>query len=405
MGIANSALGAGIVGVNFMNAGTAATHRIVIVGGGISGLAASVRLVQAGLPVTLLEASELGSAASTRNQGWLHSGGLFALASPEYARTCYASLQQTLKFCSDCVEPQIPSMAFLFSRPDTLVKPWKDAWNSAGIPYEEVSIDGVCAKLPGLERTRIQHAYQLPDRAMRADALLAHLAAAAQNAGVDIRTGTHVKQLSLCDEQVRGVVTSKGEEVPAQLVILAGGATGFDLCGEFLRDRPGCQSEVELVCLKRHLVSLRQEVGRLPFCVVDADGLNHIPHPPTSVFGVELWDRVRTPDDRPDPHQVERICGRIRDFFPSQPMNAEGVHAWAGTTMQALRTDQIEPGKMLWPAVIDHARHAPRIANLISIFPGRATLWTDLAEDTRRLVLSKLDVQVVSTAHPPWVTS
>lgn len=388
-----------------MNARAATTHRIVIVGGGISGLAASVRLVQAGFPVTLLEASELGNAASTRNQGWLHSGGFYALESAEYARTCYASLQQTLNFCPDCVEPQIPSMAFLFSRPDTLVKPWRDAWSTAGIPYQEVPVDEVCAAVPGLDRAHVQHAYQLPDRAFRVDVLLTQLAAAAQNAGVEIRTGTHVKRLNIRDEKVQGVVTSKGEEIPAQLVILAGGATGFDLCEEFLQERAGSQAEVELVCLKRHLVALRHEVGRLPFCVVDADGLNHIPHPPASVFGIEHWDRVRTPDDRPDPQQVERICGRIRDFFPRQATNADGIHAWAGTMMQALRSDQIEPGKMLWPAVIDHARHAPRIANLISIFPGRATLWSHLAEDTRRLVVAKLDLQVVGMAHPPWVTN
>jgi len=32
---------------------------------------AAVRLAQAGRPVTLLEASQLGFEASTRNQGWL----------------------------------------------------------------------------------------------------------------------------------------------------------------------------------------------------------------------------------------------------------------------------------------------------------------------------------------------
>jgi glycine/D-amino acid oxidase-like deaminating enzyme len=387
-----------------MNSESFVARRIVIVGGGIAGLATAVRLVQAGLPVTLLEASDLGSAASTRNQGWLHSGGLYALESAEYARTCYASLQRTLRFCSDCVEPGIPSMAFIFSRPETLAAQWTDAWNAAGIPFQEIPLDHVCAELPGLDRARVQHAFQLPDRAMRVDVLLAQLGAAAQNAGVEIRTGTHVKCLDLREGHVQGVVTSTGETVPAQLVILAGGATGLDLCGELFAPRAGSQQEVELVCLKRHLVSVRNEVGRLPFCIVDADGLNHIPHPPASVFGTEHWEQVRAPDNRPDPHQVERIRGRIHEFFPAHPLNADDVHSWAGTTMQALRIDQIEPGKMLWPAVIDHAHHAPRIANLVSIFPGRATLWSHLAEEARRLIVTKLDAPTIETAHPPWVT-
>ena len=385
-----------------MSAGAAT--RIVIVGGGIAGLGTSVRLVQAGLPVTLLEASELGRAASTRNQGWLHSGGFYALESIDYARTCYASLQQTLTFCPDCIEPGIPSMAYLISRPDTLASSWTKAWSAAGIPHPEIPVERVCADLPGFERSRLQHAYQLPDRAIRVDVLLTHLAATAQNAGVEIRTNTHVKSLDIQNGRIQGVVTSSGESVAAQLVILAGGATGFDLSGEFLEQRPGSQSEVELVSLKTHLVALHDEVGRLPFCIVDADRFNHIPHPPVSVFGSEHWQRVSTPDDRKEPEAVERICGLIRTFFPDRKARPDDLQAWAGTMMQALRADQVEPGGMLWPAVIDHARHAPRIANLVSVFPGRATLWSQLAEETRKLVLAKLDVPAVGMAHPPWVS-
>lgn len=381
-----------------MNAGKAT--RIVIVGGGFAGLGVSVRLVQAGLPVTLLEASGLGSAASTRNQGWLHSGGVFALESAEYARTCYASLQQTLTFCPDCVEPGLPPMAYLFSRPETLVNSWTRAWSAAEIPHREIPIDAVHADLPGLNRSRLQHAYQLPDRAIRTEVLLTHLAATAQNAGVEIRTSTHVKSLKIEEGHVRGVITSSGEMVAARLVILAGGARGLDLSREFLDQRAGIQSEFELQYLKTHLVALRQEVGRLPFCVVDANRFNHIPHPPVSVFGADQWKCVNAADDRAEPEEVERMCGRIRDFFPGRDTNDEDVQAWAGTMIQAMRVDQIEPGRMLWPAVIDHA---PQIMNLFSIYPGRATLWSHLAEETRRLVLGKLEVSTVKMAQPPWV--
>src|SRR5262245_41882099 len=106
-----------------MSSGAGESRRIVIVGGGSAGLACAVRLSQAGFPVTVFESSVLGSAASTRNQGWLHSGGLFAIDAPAYARACHDSLEQTLRFCPDCLEPQVSAMAYLFTRPDTLVKP------------------------------------------------------------------------------------------------------------------------------------------------------------------------------------------------------------------------------------------------------------------------------------------
>src|SRR6516165_4251483 len=195
------------------------SQRVVIIGGVLAGLATAARLAQSGLPVTLCEASELGSAASTRNQGWLHSGGLFAPDSIDYARVCHTALQETLRFCPDCLEPQIPSMVYLFSRADTLVKTWTDAWTAAGIHYENVPVEQVAASLEGIDRERIQHAFRLPDRAIRADVLVAHLAATAQNAGVEIRTGTVVKRLVCQGDRVQGVETGTGEHIAAQLVI------------------------------------------------------------------------------------------------------------------------------------------------------------------------------------------
>lgn len=378
------------------------TQRVVIVGGGIAGLSAAVRLAQAGLPVTLLESSQLGGAASTRNQGWLHSGGIFALDSPEYARTCFASLGQTVKFCPDCLDPLIEPMAYLFTRGETLVKSWTGAWTTAGIPWKELHLDKVFAALPGLDRSRIQHAFQLPDRSFRLDVLLSELGAAAANAGVEIRTETPVNRLHRSGKQIEGVVTATGEEIAARMVILAGGSSGFHMCSEFYSQIAGGQHEVELVMLKAHLVAVQPEVGRLPFCAPDAGGFNHIPHPPASVFGSGRWEQVTRLDDHADAGQVAMLGKMVHDFFPGMPADAGSATFWSGTMMQALQVDQIEPGQAIWPAVIDHARHAPKVQNLVSIFPGRATLWSRLADQTRQLVLAKLEATPISTAHPPW---
>lgn len=379
------------------------SRRIVIVGGGIAGLATALRLSQAGFSVTLFESSELGSDASTRNQGWLHSGALFARDEPAYARACSAALDQTLRFCPECLEPGASSMAYLFSQPETLVKSWTDAWTAAGISWQELAIDKVCADLPAIDRSRIQHAFQLPDRAIRQNVLLDHLAAAAQNAGVEIRAATPAKCLPVENDRVAGVVTSAGEIVAAQLVILAAGRSGLALCREYLQQRPGGQDDYELVALISHLAALDHEVGRLPFCVPDAQAFSHVPHSPASVFGFGNWERATVPDERAAEHLVWRLQHRIREFFPESVASPRSLRTWANTTVQALRFDQIETGGAIWPAVIDHARHVPRVENLISIFAGRATLWSKLAEDTRRLVRAKLDDSMPRAARPPWL--
>ena len=371
-------------------------------GGGIAGLSAAARLAQAGLAVTLLESSHLGGAASTRNQGWLRSGALFARESPDYARACTEALEKTLQFCPECVEPQTEPLAFLFSRPETLVATWTAAWQAAGILHRELPLDKVFASLPGLDRRRIQHAFQMSDRAIRLDVLLTHLAAAAQNAGAEIRTGAPVRTLKRLGDRVECVVTGSGEQIEAAMVILAGGSMGYPLTAEFLEPRAGSQHDVELVALKTHLVSFQPELGRLPFCIADADGFNHIPHPPASVFGTGRWQQVTQVDDHPDLREVEALRSLVREFFPQLATQAAETHAWAGTMMQALKVEQVETGGPLWPAVIDHARHAPHVQNLLSIFPGRATLWAHLAEETRRVVLAKLELPLAETARPPW---
>jgi hypothetical protein len=132
----------------------------------------------------------------------------YSLDSPEYARTCYASLCETLKFCPDCLEPQIEPMAYFFARGETLVKSWTDAWSAAGIPWTDLPLERVFAALPGLERSRIQHAFQLPDRSFRLDVPLSELAATATNAGVEIRTETPIKCLDREGNHIEGVVTS-----------------------------------------------------------------------------------------------------------------------------------------------------------------------------------------------------
>lgn len=380
------------------------SRRIVVVGGGIAGLAAAVRLAQAGLPVTLFEASELGGAASTRNQGWLRSGAFDAPQAPEFARLCDVSRHQTLKFCPECLEPHTSPMTFLFSRPDTTVAPWKRAWATTGISFHEVPVEQVALALPDLDRSRIQYAFELPDRAVRFDVLLARLAATAQDAGTDLRTSTPVKKLVRDGNRIEAVVTAAGEEIAVQMVVLAGGAWGFDLCSEFLEPNAGSQHDAKPVLLKTHLIAMQPEIGYLPFCIPDADGLNHIPHPPTSVFGTAGWMRVNNADDQPISTEIDWLRNKIHEFFPRLTIDVSMTRAWAGTMVQAMRVDQIEPGGPLWPTVIDHARHAPQVVNLLSIYPGRATLWGWLAEETRKIALSKLDNWPVNTAHPPWAT-
>lgn len=380
------------------------SQRIVIVGGGISGLASAVRLAQSGLPVTLLEASGLGHAASTRNQGWLYSGAWFAFRQPELARMCYESLQKTLHFCPDCLEPAHDGMAFLISKPDTPASDWLRAWEKANIPYSELPLTTLFDTVPGLAQSHVQKAYQLPDRAIRTNILLEQLAAAAENAGAEIRTDTPVTRLLIDGGRAGGVVTGSGEEILAGLIILAGNALGADLWPESEdASAVGSQSEFTRVALKSHLIALRPGVASWPLCVVDREGFNHVPHAETSLFGAQRWIAAAGPTfQQVVALEIEALWEYIGLFFPKLSRDDHEVVEWAATTVQAMHVEQVEPGLAPLPTVIDHEQETPAVSNLLSVFPGRATLWAQLAEQTREAVLSKIETEPPATAKPPW---
>ncbi|VAX42388.1 hypothetical protein MNBD_PLANCTO02-1656 [hydrothermal vent metagenome] len=379
------------------------SKRIIIIGGGIAGLSIAVRLSQAGLPVTVLETSTLGFGASTRNQGWLHSGAWFAISQPELAKKCYQSLLKTLKYCPDCIEPHHTGTAYLITQPETLVTEWTSAWNECGIPFEILEHDDLKKALPGIAEQEIQHAFLLSDRSIRVDLLIQQLAATAENGGVEIRTETHVDKLLRKDDNITGVLLSSGEELTAQLVILAGGGAGMRLDPDSFPERIGEQHESKLVPLKTHLVAVSPDVGHLPLCLVDEGGFCHMPHAPQSVFGSNHWLTVASGvDNELVPQEIDQIWKNINRFFPSVDREKETVREWAGTTIQAMQAHQIEPGKAPLPTVIDHCQESPVINHLVSIYPGRATLWADVAETAFQTVMEKLEYHPRTCTCPPW---
>lgn len=382
---------------------SSSSERIVIVGGGFAGLSAAVRLAQAGLPVTVLEASKLGFAASTRNQGWLHSGAWFAQTHPDLAQMCHESLQQTIEFCPDCIEQGFESMVYLSLDDQTDQDVWTKAWEHAGIPWEPLPEREPAGVSPQMAAEKVRWRARLPDRSFRPDVLLSQLAATARNAGVEIRTDTFVTGLLMEDRQVRGVAVGANEDIRASLVILAAGASSAEGFSQLYQPEAGRQSECQLVSLKTHLHAIRPGLSTDPFCIVDGIGLNHLPHPGTSVFGTSRWKVVNNPRDNDvEPQEIAIIQQQLDELFPDGLGDDVETTDWAGTTVQAMHLEQIQPGDAPLPTIVDHAQEPCNIENVLSIFPGRATLWAHLAERVRVRVLDKLGSRSSEMARPPW---
>jgi glycine/D-amino acid oxidase-like deaminating enzyme len=375
-------------------------RRIVIVGGGVAGLSIAVRLAQSGLAVTVLEAGRLGQAASTKNQGWLYSGAWFAPQQPDLARMCHESLEQTIRFCPQCLEPATVPMIFVMSSHKTLPSRWTKAWEVAGIPFQDVDLRTVVNQT-GIPESLVQHAYRLPDRAFRSHILLECLTAQAEHLGVEVRTESPVTDFIRTADRIDGVVASHREEIAARLVVLAANVGGVPLWPSSVKT--GEQPVFQRIGLKTHCLAVRPKLADAPFCVVDVEGFNHIPHGHVSAFGTSRWVAVLDiAEQQASVPEIDHLWGLLGRFYPYFERSGHDIVEWAGLTVQAMHFDQVEPGLAPMPTVIDHEHEPPRARNLLSVFPGRASLWPQLAEATRVAVLDKLDDGHHTAARPPW---
>jgi len=67
-----------------------------------------------------------------------------------------------------------------------------------------------------------------------------------------------------------------------------------------------------------------------------------------------------------------------------------------------MHAEQTEPGQVPLPTVIDHSNECPSVDNLLSVYPGRASLWSQLAEDAADIVTQRRKPAWSKAATPPW---
>ncbi len=296
-------------------------------------------------------------------------------------------------------------MVYLLAEDDSQRVQWTNAWTQAGIPFEELNVDAVRAAIPHWNPRKFAKAWRLPDRAIRTGELLSRLVSTAEAQGVEIRTGTPVADLLQSDKQIQGVIAASGEEIAAGLVILATGGEDSPWA-EASRDRPGEQPSYRFVNLKTHLMAIRPGMKSQPFCVLDHQGFNHIPHESTSIFGSNHWTITNRPHDvSVDAQESDRIRNQLKHLLPAWNYSGSEILEWAGTTMQAMHVEQIEPGRATLPTVIDHEREPGGLKNLLSVFPGRASLWPQLAEMAIEMLNAKRKIGPPRIAKPPWQSS
>jgi glycine/D-amino acid oxidase-like deaminating enzyme len=193
---------------------------VVVVGGGIVGIAVAAACARRGLRVTLCEAAGLAQAASGRNQG---------LVIGPHRREMEAIGRRTLELLLDLHERS--GRAFAFDRePHGCLMLGEEGGEVLSGPALQ-AVEPLLA--PGVERAVLNR----DARRIDPGAAAAALAGDARAAGAEIRTGCAVRELLRRGDDVTGVLTDAGR-IEAGCVVVAAGPWSWRVCRSLPHDVP-----------------------------------------------------------------------------------------------------------------------------------------------------------------------
>ncbi|HET8946653.1 MAG TPA: FAD-dependent oxidoreductase, partial [Candidatus Polarisedimenticolia bacterium] len=205
---------------------------VIVVGGGVIGLAIAREAARSGMSVCLLERGETGGEATGASAGMLaaqleahEAGPLLALSLR--SRALYGEFVRQVEAESglpvDLRREGAVVVALDETGRDALWRQAKDQ-HRLGLDVETLSRDDVRRLEPAVcgEATggiRLPHEHTVDPRL-----LAAALRGAAERAGAEIRTGVEAAALVSGEGVVRAVRTTAGDEVRAREVVVAAGA-------------------------------------------------------------------------------------------------------------------------------------------------------------------------------------
>ncbi len=366
--------------------------QVVVVGGGVTGVAVLRDLARRGIRAVLVERSDLGTGTSGRWHGLLHSGARYAVRDQESARECIVENQILRRIAPHTIEDVGGMFVLLPSDDEAYADKLADGCAQAGIPFERLSGAEARQREP-LLASDVRMAYAVPDAGIDAWALLRSMARDATEHGARVLARHPVVGFERRDGRLRAVRVHdlvRGEDVVigCDWVVNAAGAWAGGigrLAGVPIRMIPGKGVMV--------VMALRYVRGVVNAMRKPADGDIVVPQHEVAILGTTSVE-VASPDDiQVSTADVDKMIDMCSQMIPSIA-GGRALRAFAGSRplykAEPAAADQSSgPGPE--PAgdgvadtrevsrtftVLDHASRE----NMFSIVGGKLTTCRQMAE-------------------------
>jgi len=371
--------------------------QVVVVGGGVTGVAVLRDLARRGIRAVLVERSDLGTGTSGRWHGLLHSGGRYAVRDQESARECIVENQVLRRIAPHAIEDLGGLFVLLPSDDDTYAEQFAKGCADAGIPAEELSAAEARRREPLLSPD-VRMAYAVPDGGIDSWMLLRAMAADAEAHGARVLArhpviGFERRDNRLVAVRVHDRVGGEDLLIGCEWVVNAAGAWAGEvgrLAGVPIHMIPG--KGVMVVMAGRHVRGVVNALRR------PADGDIIVPQHEVALLGTTSV-QVESPDDiEVGISEVDKMVDMCAQLVPSIS-GGRALRAFAGSRpLYKPEPASADPSSGPGPSpagadgavadtravsrtftVLDHASR-DGLENMLSIVGGKLTTCRQMAE-------------------------
>jgi glycerol-3-phosphate dehydrogenase len=359
---------------------------VVVVGGGVTGVAVLRDLALRGVHAILVERFDLGTGTSGRWHGLLHSGARYAVRDQESARECIEENTTLRRIAPHTIEDIGGLFVLLPGDDEAYAAQFVEGCKASGIPTEELSAAAAHRREP-LLAPDVKLAFSVPDGGIDSWGLLRSMAADAEARGCQVLVRHPIVGVERAGDRITAVrvhdaVAGEDRLIGCQWVVNAAGAWAGEV---------GRMAGVPITMIAGKgvmvVMASRYVRGVVNACRKPADGDIIVPQHEVAILGTTS-EQVPSPDDiSVPPADVDRMIdmcaqmvpaiasGRVlRAFAGSRPLYkpeapAGGDGQAEGDTREVSRTF----------TVLDHASR-DGLDNMFSIVGGKLTTCRQMAE-------------------------